>query len=413
MSSPGRASKTLSGNLGVLLLITTVVFLAGAAQKSPCADRAFVEDRAGVGFQCYSDVAQLLLNEQLEGGRLPYLDPCASSAVNCDEYPPVTMYAMRLLAWIPGGGDPYLRFYWANAMVLLGCALVTTWCLVRLGGKTEMFAAAPTLAMYGTMNWDLIPVALTAAATVTFFRRRDTWTGVLLGIGAAAKVYPAFLLVPLIGQRLHEGDGAGARRMGIAAAAAWLAIDLPFLLLAPGPWSTFLRFNAERLADHGTLWHVVCRLGVCASPRAMDLWTVVLTAGGTALIWFALRRRVPAFPRWTMAFPLLVLFFMTSKVSSSQYILWILPWFSLVARAFVPYALEQATEVLVYVTIFSFFATLQGGEGVGYAWVAIALLARAAALTVCLVVWYRGMTSGASTTARGVVSAGTAPIMRA
>jgi len=405
------ASKGLSSSLGVLLAITAVVFLAGAVQKAPCADRAFVEERAGVGFQCYSDVAVLRLNEQLNGGRLPYLDPCAPSTVNCDEYPPVTMYTMRVLAWVPGDGDPYRRFYWANAAVLLACALVTTACLVRLGAKAELFAAAPTLAIYGTMNWDLIPVALSGAATLAFFRKRDSLAGFFLGVGAAAKVYPAFLLAPLLGQRLAEGDRSGARRIGATAALTWLALDLPFLLLAPGQWSTFLRFNADRLADHGTLWHLVCQLGACATPRAMDAATVVLTAGGTAVLWAALRRRQPGFPRWTMAFPLLVLFFLTSKVSSSQYILWLLPWFALTARAFPPYAAEQATEVLVYLTIFSFFAGQQGGEGVSYTWVAVTLVLRACALAVCVAVWYRQIASGASVDVSGIESVPAAPIM--
>ena len=411
MSAGNAVSKTLSGSLVVLLLITAAVFLAGAVQKAPCADRSFVEQRAGVGVQCYSDVATLRLNEQLDNGRLPYLDPCAPSTVNCDEYPPVTMYTMRALAWIPGDGDPYRRFYWANAAVLLACALVTTACLVRLGSKTELFAAAPTLAIYGTMNWDLIPVALTSAATVAFFRKRDTLAGCLLGVGAAAKVYPAFLLVPLAGQRLADGDRSGARRLALAAAATWLVIDLPFIVLAPGPWSTFLRFNADRLADHGTLWHLVCRVGVCASPHTMDVATLLLTVGGTAALWAGLRRRQPGFPRWTMAFPLLVLFFMTSKVSSSQYILWILPWFALTARAFPPYAAEQGAEVLVYVTIFSFFAAQQGGEGVSYAWVAFALVLRACALAACVIVWYRRIASGETPDVVGVVSSPVEPIM--
>jgi hypothetical protein len=376
------------------LAITGVVFLAGAAQKAPCANRAFVEEHTGVGIQCYSDVATLLFNEQLGGDRLPYLDPCAASSVNCDEYPPVTMYTMRALAWIPGAGDAYARFYWAGAAILLGCALVTTTLLVRLGAKAELFAAAPTLAIYGTMNWDLIPVALTTGATLAFFRRRDVLAGCLLGIGASAKVYPAFVLVPLLGHRLFEGDRRGAARLGSAAAVTWAAINLPFAIAAPGQWSTFFRFNAERLADHGTLWHVVCRVGWCPSPRFLDVATIVITAGGTTALWLMLRRRAPQFPRWTMAFPLLVLFFLSSKVSSSQYILWIVPWFALAARAFKPYLFEQASEVFVYLTIFSFFATLQGGEGVSYPVVATALLVRAAALILCVIVWARSISEG-------------------
>jgi hypothetical protein len=390
-SQGGAARRAVSSGLVVLLLITGVVFMAGAVQKSFCANRPYAEQRQGVSFQCYSDVAVLLFNEQLEHGRLPYLDPCQPAPLDCDEYPVVTMYVMRAAASVPGGGDPYVRFYWTNALLLLICALVTTYCLVRLDGKTELFAAAPTLAIYGTMNWDLIPVALAAIGTVAFFRRRDATAGALLGVGAAAKVFPAFILVAFVGQRLHDHERRGALRLVIASAGAWLVLNIPFVIAAPSGWWHFFRFSSERPADHGTLWRVLCESSFCPTTQAENILSLVIIAGGAAAIWYVLARRAPEFPRWTMAFPMLLLFFVASKVTSSQYILWLLPWFALTARAFVPYALEQASEVLVYLTIFSFFGTLQGEAGVSYPVVAICLILRALALIGCLVVWFRSI----------------------
>jgi Glycosyltransferase family 87 len=385
----GPAERAASSGLALLLLITGVVFTAGAVQKSFCANRPYAEERSGVSFQCYSDVGVLLFNEQLEHGRLPYLDPCRPAPLDCDEYPVVTMYVMRAAASIPGSGDPYVRFYWVNAALLLACALLTTYCLVRLGAKTEMFAAAPTLAIYGTMNWDLIPVALAAVATVAFFRRRDTGAGALLGIGAAAKIFPAFIVIAFVGQRLHDGDRRGASRLLLASAGAWLVLNLPFALAAPDGWWHFFRYSSDRPADHGTLWRVLCETPICPTTQAENVLSVAIIAGGGATIWYLLARRAPEFPRWTMAFPLLLLFFVASKVTSSQYILWLLPWFALTARAFAPYAIEQAAEVFVYLTIFSFFGTLQGEAGVSYAVVAVCLVVRALALIGCLTVWFR------------------------
>jgi len=387
----GSAKQIGSSGLAVMLLVTTLVFGAGAVHKSFCANRAYAENREGVSFQCYSDVGVLLFNEQLEHGRLPYLDPCRPAPLDCDEYPVVTMYVMWAAASVPGGGDPYVRFYWANALVLLLCALATTYCLVRLRGKTELFAAAPTLAIYGTMNWDLIPVALAAIGTVAFFRRRDATAGVLIGIGAAAKVFPAFILIAFVGQRLHDHDRRGAARLILASAGAWLVLNIPFVITAPSGWWHFFRFSSERPADHGTMWRVLCESSFCPTTQAENALSLVVIAGGAAAIWYVLARRAPEFPRWTMAFPMLLLFFVASKVASSQYILWLLPWFALTARAFVPYALEQASEVLVYLTIFSFFGTLQGEAGVSYWVVAICLILRALALIGCLLVWLRSM----------------------
>jgi uncharacterized membrane protein len=172
---------------------------------------------------------------------------------------------------------------------------------------------------------------------------------------------------------------------------AWLVLNVPFAVAAPAGWWHFFGYSSERPADHGTLWRVVCESSVCPSTQADNILSLAIVVGGSAAIWFVLSRRSPEFPRWTMAFPMLLLFFVASKVTSSQYILWILPWFALTARAFLPYAVEQTTEVLVYVTIFSFFGTLQGEPGVSYGVVAIFLIARALALLGCLAVWMRSM----------------------
>ena len=52
----------------------------------------------------------------------------------------------------------------------------------------------PTLALTGIINWDLLSVALVAAALWAWAAGRPVLTGVLIGLGAATKLYPLFLL---------------------------------------------------------------------------------------------------------------------------------------------------------------------------------------------------------------------------
>ena len=71
----------------------------------------------------------------------------------------LTMYLMRVAAWF--SGNDYASFFYANAVLLLGFAMVTALCLWLLGGSRALwFALAPTLLVYGTINWDLAAVAL-------------------------------------------------------------------------------------------------------------------------------------------------------------------------------------------------------------------------------------------------------------
>src|SRR5439155_24382729 len=161
---------------------------------------------------------------------------------------------------------------------------------------------------------------------------------------AAAKIFPAFVLIPLIGQRLHDRDPRRAVRLVVSSVVAWLVLNVPFAVAAPEGWSHFFRYSSARPADHGTLWRALCQTPVCFSTRVENVLSILIIVGGTAFIWWSLARKAPEFPRWTMAFPILVLFFMAGKITSSQYILWILPWFALTASAFIPYAIEQAAE---------------------------------------------------------------------
>jgi uncharacterized membrane protein len=299
------------------------------------------------------------------------------------------MYLMRAAAWIDGGGDPYWRFYWVNVVILLTAALTTTVLLDRMGAQTALFAAAPTLALFGTMNWDLVAVAMTTGATYMFLRGRDGWAGVLLGVGMVVKLYPALVIMPMMIDRARGNDREGAVRLGVTAAGVLLLLNLPFALAAPTQWWNFFRYSSERDADGSTLWRIVCESVGCA-PRALEnLAPLVLTAVVGALVWRAATRRDPGTPRWTMAFPLLVLFLVTGKVWSSQYILWLLPWFALTAPTFRPYLYVQAAEVLVFITSFSFLARDQLGEGVPYPAVAATVVLRVAALVWCLVTWVR------------------------
>ena len=78
-------------------------------------------------------------------------------------------------------------------------------------------------------------------------------------------------------------------------------------------------------------------------------------------MWAIKARANPTSPRWTLGFPMLVLFLLTNKVYSPQYGLWLLPWFALALprmRAFVAF---EIADVAVFVTRFWFFGELGGG----------------------------------------------------
>jgi uncharacterized membrane protein len=281
-------------------------------------------------------------------------------------------------------------------------ALITSVALYRVAGERALyFAAAPTLLIYAFVNWDLLAVALATLGTLAYLKDRDRAAGALLGLGAAAKLYPALLVIPFVLGRLREGRRKGAITVAGWAAIAFAAVNLPFALAARTSWLTFFRFNTRRLADWDSMWFVACsrlkHAASCpwsaASLNALSLVLFVVLAVG---LWSARTWRQPDFPRWTFGFPLLVAFLLTNKVYSPQYGLWLLPWFGLALPNPWLFAAFEVSDAAVFLTRFTWFGRLAsdvgdpafaGFRGVSLGAFQVALVVRALVLVVCLAAW--------------------------
>jgi uncharacterized membrane protein len=348
-------------SLGMVLAATVLTFGAGVAMKAHCASGHWADGRQFRDY-CYSDIVPLYRSESLAGGRLPYLNACQGSlAAPCDEYPPLTMYYMRLAAWV---SHSTVSFFWANVLGLGALALVTAWLLYRLVGRRALyFALAPTLFLFGSLNWDLLAVALTTGATVLFLRRKDVSSGILLGLGIAAKVYPALVLAAFAFQRWREGRRRSAAMLVAAAGAAWVAVDLPFMILSFRSWATFFRVSATRGALWDSVWYIGCSRYtgsiVCTwLPRTLAEIGVGFFVVVVGLAWWARARRNPNFPLWTLGFPLIAAALLANKFYSPQFSLWLLPWFALAVPNLWTFILFEVADLAVFFTEFGWFGRL-------------------------------------------------------
>lgn len=370
---PGKAG------IGLVLAVTLLTLAIGYVVKRPC-----LTDEPWNGRQyttlCYSDVAALYGAEGLDRNLVPYLE-------HDNEYPVLTGFTMWL-ASLPA--DSFESFFNWTAVLLGAAALVTAWLLNRLAGDRALyFALAPTLAAYAFMNWDLLAVVLAMGGTITYLKGRDRPTGILLGLGAAAKLYPALLVVPFVLGRLREKRWRDAVRIAGWATGAWLVVNLPVAITNFDRWSEFFRFNSERPVDWDSLWFIANRHGAEFSTTAVNVLSALFFVAVSALLWRLAAARRPDFPAWTFGFPIVVTFLLTSKVYSPQFSLWLLPWFALALpdpRYFIAFSVA---DIAVFVTRFPFFASLDGTGGLPFEAFEVALLVRAAVLVACLVAWVR------------------------
>jgi len=361
----------------VLVLAATVLTLGlGLLLKLPCAGGDWSDGRQYTRL-CYSDIVPLYGLRGLAEGQTPYLEAD-------NEYPVLTGVTMWAAA-APAGSTA--SFFGWTAVLLSAGAVVAAWTVHATAGRRALFLAlAPTLAVHAFTNWDLVAVALASAGTLLFFRGRDSPAGLLLGLGAAAKLYPALLVIPFALDRLRSGRRRGAGRLAGWVAGAWAAVNVPVALAAPERWSEFFRFSSERPADWDSLWLLAQHhLGFPPSTAAVNAASAVAFAGLGLLVW---RLRGRGSPPWQFAFPLLVMFLVTSKVYSPQFSLWLLPWFALALPDVRAFAAFSVTEVAVFVTRFTWFGDIEAQPFPSPAFQA-ALLARAAVLVGCVVLWVR------------------------
>ena len=157
---------------------------------------------------CYSDVLALYGDRYEGGGRpVPYLEDRL-------EYPVLLGLALWLPAFAPGGARGHLL---VTALLLAACLALALAALRRLpDARPWWLGATPALAYYAFLNWDLLPIALTALALLALTVGRAAGAGAAAALGMAAKLFPVALvpaaLGALAGAGLRPGPGGGWRR---------------------------------------------------------------------------------------------------------------------------------------------------------------------------------------------------------
>jgi uncharacterized membrane protein len=379
---PERVARRRGVGLPLVLASLGVTLSIGAVVRAPCSDLDDLS-RPEVRYRlCYTDITALWADRELDA-RFPYAEAD-------NEYPVGTGLLMGLTALPASNESHYLLI---NELVLSLAALVIALVLHRLvGGRALFFTAAPALAAYSFLNWDLFAIALSVGAVAALLSSRDRLAGALAGLGAAAKVFPAFLVPGFVLERVRAGDRRAGLRVALWAALAWIALNAPIALVRPSRWSSFFRFNSSRAVDPASLWGLGCTrrmTGVCLEARWVNVASFVLFVTGAVVVWTQRARREPDFPRWTFAFPLMVLFLLTNKVYSPQYSLWLVPWFALVLPDVTRFAVWSAVDVAAWAATLAFVRQVPGFEGPPFLLVKALVLARAIALVWLLAGYVR------------------------
>ena len=197
----------------VLLALTALTFALGMVSKSGCYETSWQNEDVRYHQMCYSDLPYLYEGRGLADLHWPYSEPADGAEIQAMEYPVGISYWAWGTAWLTQtllGVDDQTpaasrdlaaegRTYVAvNAVGFAWLALMATWFLARAAGRRPWdvlaFAVAPVLAVTAIVNWDFPAITLVAATLWAWSKDRPKLTGVLIGLGTAAKLFPVFLL---------------------------------------------------------------------------------------------------------------------------------------------------------------------------------------------------------------------------
>ena len=351
--------------LRVLLALTFLTSGLGLVQKDWCRDNAW----AAPGLYthaCYSDIPPLYFGRGLADGDLPYIHQTGDRQI---EYPVLTGVAMWATAQLVPDGTPVDRSRWyfdINAVALALAAAVAVGATAAVAGHrpwdAALVAAAPVLALSGTINWDLYAVALLALGMLAWGRRHPVAAGALIGLATATKFYPLFILGPLLVLCLRAGRLRDFYRALGAGVVAWSAVNVPFMLADFDGWSKFYRFSQERGVGFSSIWFVLDQQGHAVPTDALNILAGGLFLAaclGIGLLGFLAPRR----PRLAqLAFLVVAAFLLTNKVYSPQYVLWLLPLAALARPRWRDLLIWQAGEVVHFVGVWLLIAGYPPGN---------------------------------------------------
>jgi len=414
-----RAWFTAAGVLALLAALTTAV---GMLQKAPCYATNWSGGDQRYTQMCYSDLPPLYVGRGFAEAAWPYADdPTTRSRYEVMEYPVGISYWAWVAAKVThlstspdlderagvpvdkvgaqeGVGFEMRVFVIVNAIGFALLAILSAWLLagVNRGPRGERrpwdaaaFALSPALALTGLINWDLLAVAFVAGALWAWARDWPLLTGVMIGLGTAAKLYPLFLLGGLLiicWRRRQWGAYAVATA---AAAGSWALAQLPAWLSGLEEWRVFWTFNSERGADLGSIWLAISQV----TDVHVDAHTINLVSwlffGGWCLAVLALglyADRTPTLAQ--LGFLVVAGFLLINKVYSPQYVLWLLPLAVLAVPRWRDQLIWQAGEVLYFACVWWYLAgELDSGSGdAPFYWVAIGLRMLAELYLVVVVV---------------------------
>ena len=305
---------------------------------------------------CYSDLPSLFGERGLIDNKWPY-----ASKTNAVEYPVITglvMYATSFVAHSP------ISYFNINAIFLALLFIVVILIARRIKPEfAYLIPLAPAMVASLYINWDLWAIATMMLAIYWFDRKQNIYSAIAIAISISTKFLPVFLLFPIAFILWRQNRVKELLKYIGTTAGVWIAINAPFALTTPTGWWRFYKLNMERQADWGSLWLALDQLGInLANLNYLAILLLLIGMTSVAIFLFELKH-TPTLA--SVAFVVLAVVMISSKVYSPQYVLWLTP-LAVIAltnkKDLHAFWIWQIAETLYHVAIWQHLALFTGAH---------------------------------------------------
>lgn len=336
--------------------------------------------------------------ENIKAGFLPYRDYVY-------EFPPLSLIFFTIPGLFTSDLDCYVGLYGLQVILFTLVSLFLVMRLVQKAGYNRILAAflfmTFILIYFDEMikKFDMICMAFTLLSVYLFSERRFQWAYVVLAIATLVKIYPGILLPVFLLINIMESNSGGMRVALRGFFCSVITVAVVFLAFAmmsvtPGDILSFMSFHSDRgfqvESTVGVFVQLFAALGMTSVTLVpmygtfdvmnpiCDLlspyWTyitAVLILSSLYLVIYSLGRNdnLSEYRDYSMFVMLstgliTMVFMLTNKVFSTQYIIWIYPLLVMMVLVQKNGRVELMSAICVLMVIFSriFLLDTPGGD---------------------------------------------------
>lgn len=332
----------------------------GLFVKSACAPYGWGSSVETFTNLCYSDVGPLYFGRGLAENLIPYFEVANQS--RHVEYPVLTGFQMWIansLNQLTGQSSVGLFVYitWLTNLALMAFAVMVFAKLRKPNSESTWWMVfAPATFFVLAINWDALPVLAVVCAFYFWQREKSIASGLMIAIGTAAKLFPAFLLPAFILDALRKRNFLSALLVTASSGIFWVLINLPIYLNANRGWWEFYDFSKTRGIDFGSIYLAarnLFNLSISTSLANSIGLAAVVIAGIFSLINY---RKLNAAEIFLI---LLGTFLLFNKVYSPQYWLWLTPVIAMAVQARWQWIIWNISQLIYFVGIWRYLLFLQ------------------------------------------------------